>query len=360
MSETIYDVIIIGGGPAGLTAGIYTARERLQTLLLEKQGCGGWPNITGTIQNYPGFPEGINGMELSTRFKEQAQKFGVQIREFEAVEKISSGPDVIKVTTPQNTYQGRTLIIASGSRMRQLGIPGEKEFLGKGVSYCATCDGPLYRNKEVAVVGGGSAALEEALFLTKFVSRVYLIHRRDKFRGEKILVEELKKTGKVEFVLNSLPQTIEGSDFVESIVVKNKMDSGRRILKVEGVFVFVGVEPNTEFLTGAVELDRAGFIKTNTAMLTSEPGIFAAGDLREGNVRQIGVACGEGTVAALSVRNLLSDYDMAEIGRHKKISEIQNKITDLKSRLPAHSVSAAQLEELEELEEELAELTSKN
>lgn len=308
MNKEIYDVIIIGGGPAGLTAGIYTGRERLRTLLLEKQGCGGWPNITGTIENYPGFPEGINGMELSAKFKEQAQKFGTRIKEFEAADKISPGPDIIEVSTPQDTYQTRSLIIASGSRMRELGIPGEKEFLGKGVSYCATCDGPLYRDKVVAVVGGGSAALEEALFLTKFVSRLYLIHRRDKFRGEKIIVEELEKTGKVEFVLNSLPQTIEGSDFVESIIVKNKLDDRPRTLKLDGVFIFVGVEPNTEFLKGVVELDKAGFVKTNPAMLTSVPGIFAAGDLREGNVRQIATACGEGTVAALNVRNLLVEY----------------------------------------------------
>ena len=360
MSEEIYDVIIIGGGPAGLTAGIYTARERLRTLLLEKQGCGGWPNITGTIENYPGFPEGVNGMELSAKFKEQAQKFGVQIREFEAVEKVSPGPDAIEVFTPKSTYQTRSLIIASGSRMRKLGIPGEEEFLGRGVSYCATCDGPLYREKEVAVVGGGSAALEEALFLTKFVSRLYLVHRRDKFRGEKIIVEELKKTGKVEFVLNSLPRTIEGSDFVESVTVSDKLDGRERTLKVDGVFIFVGVEPNTDFLEGVVELDRAGFVKTNPAMLTSVPGVFAAGDLREGNVRQIAVACGEGTVAALSVRNLLSDYDTAEIGRRQEISELRGRIDDLKSRLPAHSVPAAQLEELEELEERLEKLDSKN
>jgi thioredoxin reductase (NADPH) len=244
--------------------------------------------------------------------------------------------------------------------MRKLGIPGEEEFLGRGVSYCATCDGPLYREKEVAVVGGGSAALEEALFLTKFVSRLYLVHRRDKFRGEKIIVEELKKTGKVEFVLISLPRTIEGSDFVESVTVSDKLDGRERTLKVDGVFIFVGVEPNTDFLEGVVELDRAGFVKTNPAMLTSVPGVFAAGDLREGNVRQIAVACGEGTVAALSVRNLLSDYDTAEIGRRQEISELRGRIDDLKSRLPAHSVPAAQLEELEELEERLEKLDSKN
>ncbi|MEA1926696.1 MAG: thioredoxin-disulfide reductase [Candidatus Auribacterota bacterium] len=308
MSNPNFDVIIVGGGPAGLTAAIYTARENLRTLILEKLLCGGWPNMTGVIENYPGFPEGINGMELSTRFKEQAQKFGVGIREFEEVKRIESSGAEISVETDKEVLRTRSLIVTPGSRVRELGVFGERELLGKGVSYCATCDGPLYRDREVAVIGGGNAALEEALFLTKFASRVHLIHRRDKFRGEKYVVGELEKNNKVSFVLNSLPVSINGKDAVESITVMNKLTEKEETIAVEGVFVFVGVEPNTEFLQGVLELDEGGFIKADMAMRTSVPGIFTAGDVRSGNVRQIAAACGEGTVAALSVRDLLVDY----------------------------------------------------
>jgi thioredoxin reductase (NADPH) len=308
MSERIYDVIIIGGGPGGLTAGIYTARENLRTLLLDKMLCGGWLNMTGVIENYPGFPEGINGMELGARFKKQAQKFGVGIRELEEVKGVEPAGAMILVETAKESYKTRSLIVTPGSRIRELGLPGERELLGKGVSYCATCDGPLYRDRVVAVIGGGNAALEEALFLTKFASRVYLVHRRDKFRGEKYVVGQLEKNDKVTFVMNSLPVSINGKNEVESISIKNKVTDKEELVEVEGVFIFVGVEPNTEFLQGVVEMDEGGFIKTDVNMRTSVPGIFAAGDVRSGNVRQIAAACGEGTVAALSVRDLLVEY----------------------------------------------------
>ncbi|MFH1037718.1 MAG: thioredoxin-disulfide reductase [PVC group bacterium] len=308
MNTGIYDVIIIGGGPAGLTASIYTARERLRTLVLEKMLCGGWPNVTGVIENFPGFPEGINGMELSAKFKAQAVKFGVEIREFEEVTAVVPSRETVTAETGKGSYQARSLIVAPGSRMRELGVPGERELLGKGVSYCATCDGPFYRDKEVAVIGGGNAALEESLFLTRFASRVHLVHRRDRFRGEKFVVEELEKTGKVSFVLNSVPVSINGERGVESITVKNKEEGKEKEIAVDGVFIFVGVEPNSGFLKNVVEMDGKGFIVTDPAMRTSVPGIFAAGDVRAGNVRQISAACGEGTVAALSVRDLLVDY----------------------------------------------------
>ena len=308
MSDRKYDVVIAGGGPAGLTAAIYTARENLRTLILDKMLCGGWLNMTGVIENYPGFPGGINGMELGARFKEQAQKFGVGIRELEEVKGVEPAGATISVETAKESYETRSLIVTPGSRIRELGLPGERELLGKGVSYCATCDGPLYRDRVVAVIGGGNAALEEALFLTKFASRVYLIHRRDKFRGEKFVVGELEKTGKVNFVMDSLPISINGENGVESITVKNKLTEKEKLIEVEGVFIFVGVEPNTEFLQGVVEMDEGGFIKTDVNMRTSIPRIFAAGDVRAGNLRQIAIACGEGTVAALSVRDLLVEY----------------------------------------------------
>ncbi len=308
MDEPVYDVIIVGGGPAGLTAGIYTGREELSTLLLEKGLCGGWPNLTGTIDNYPGFPEGINGMELAARFKAQAERFGVEIREFEEVVRVDTTEEDLRVETGKGWYRSRALIAAPGSRTRPLGIPGEKELLGKGVSYCATCDGPLYRDKEVAVVGGGNAALEEALFLTRFASRVHLVHRRDRFRGEKYVVGELEKTGKVNFVLESVPVAINGTNGVETLTLSSRADGRESLLEVEGVFIFVGVEPNSDFLRNVVDLDDQGFIVSDPAMHTSVRTVFAAGDVRSGNVRQIAAACGEGTVAALGVRGLLVEY----------------------------------------------------
>ncbi|MDP8236295.1 MAG: thioredoxin-disulfide reductase [Candidatus Erginobacter occultus] len=308
MNQPLYDVIIIGGGPAGLAAAIYTGREKLSTLILEKSICGGWPNMTGEIENYPGFPEGINGMELAGRFKSQAERFGAGIREFEEVRRVIPSGETIRVETEKGEYSGRCLVATPGSRMKELGVPGEKELLGKGVSYCATCDGPLYREKEVAVVGGGNAALEEALFLTRFASRVHLVHRRDRFRGEKYVVGELEKTGKVNFVLEAIPVSINGERNVESITVRNRPAGREEEIAVEGVFIFVGVEPNTGFLSSVVDLDEKGFILTDPEMRTSRPAIFAAGDARSGNVRQVAAACGEGTAAALGARALLVEY----------------------------------------------------
>lgn len=308
MNHSVYDVIIIGAGPAGLTAGIYTGREKLSTLILEKSICGGWPNLTGVIENFPGFPAGINGMELAARFKSQAERFGAEIREFEEARRVVFSGEMILVETGNGEYRCRCLIAAPGSRMRQLGVPGERELLGKGVSYCATCDGPLYRGKEVAVVGGGNAALEEALFLTRFASRVHLIHRRDRFRGEKYVVGELEKTGKVNFVLESVPVSINGERAVESLTVKSRADGREEEIQAEGVFIFVGVEPNTAFLQGAIDLDENGFILTDPKLRTSAARVFAAGDARSASIRQISAACGEGTAAALGARGFLVEY----------------------------------------------------
>jgi len=310
-----HEVIIIGAGLAGLTAGIYTAREMLSTLTLEKLTCGGWPNISGKIENYPGFPGGIQGIELSARFKEQAEGFGVEIREFEEARQVAPGPELIAVDTAEGSYAAPCLIIATGSRLRKLGVPGEKKLTGKGVSYCATCDGPLFRDRIVAVIGGGNAALEEALFLTGFVSRLYLIHRRKEFRGEKILVEELKKNPAVELVLDSSPVSINGEELVASITIRNNTTGRSRDIDLAGVFIFVGVEPNSGFLADAVELDESGHVKTDLRMRTSRAGIFAAGDIRAENVRQVAAACGEGTAAALAARDHIRKLSGSVYGR---------------------------------------------
>jgi thioredoxin reductase (NADPH) len=273
--------------------------------VLEKTACGGWPNVTGTIENYPGFPKGINGVELSARFKEQALRFGATIREYEEATSVMPGERSIAVTTQKNSYSGKTVIVASGSSPRRLDVPGERALTGRGVSYCAVCDGPLFRNRDVAVIGGGNAALEEALFLTKFASRVHVVHRRNEFRGAKILEEQLLKTGKAHFELSSVVLSINGRERVESVSLLNKETGNKKELDVAGVFIFVGVTPNTVFLKDTVALDETAHVDTDASMKSSRSGVFAAGDVRAGNLRQIAIACGDGTTAAFAVRDHL-------------------------------------------------------
>ena len=306
MTESPHDIIVIGGGPAGLTAGVYSSRELLKTLILEKGVCGGWPTRTELIENYPGFPDGINGVDLAGRFIRQARRFGAEIAEASETTGIVPEGDLFLVRSGGGEFRGRAVVVASGSREKPLGIPGEETFLGQGVSYCATCDGPLYRNKEVAVIGGGNTALAEARSLARFASRVHLLHRREEFRGARILEEELRKNGKISFVRNALPLAIEGARSVESLSYRDKITGEERKIALSGVFIFVGLEPNSAFVKGLVDRDEAGYITTDGMMRTSRPGIFAAGDVRAGNVRQISAAVGEGTVAALSARDYLN------------------------------------------------------
>ncbi|MFH0731964.1 MAG: thioredoxin-disulfide reductase [Candidatus Omnitrophota bacterium] len=300
-----YDVIIIGGGPAGLTAAIYTAREGFSTLLLEKGICGGWVTATDLIENYPGFPDGINGMELAANFKKQAQKFGARVIEIKEVKGIRPSKDNITVITDKEEYNCRAAILATGTMPRKLGIPGEAEFTGKGVSYCATCDGPLFKDKTVAVIGGGNAAAEEALFLTKFAKKVILIHRRFELRASDIFQKQLKENSKIELLLNHVPIAINGDKKIYSIIAEEKDNKKQTKLDIDGVFIYIGFLPNSQFLQGLLELDESGYIKTNEAMQASHPGIFAAGDIRSKGVYQVATAVGDGTIAALSVRDYL-------------------------------------------------------
>jgi len=305
--DTVYDVIIIGGGPGGLTAGIYTSREKLKTLLLEKGLCGGLLAISDLIENYPGFADGIKGMGLIAKFKQQAEKFGTKINEFEEVKRIEASEKKIKVETNKGNYSTYAIIVATGSIPKMLNIPGENEFRGKGVSYCATCDGPLFKNKDVVVIGGGDAAAEEALFLTRFARKVTLVHRRNELRATRILQERLQENKRIELLLNYIPVSIKGKNFVETIIVKNKETNEEKKIETAGVFISAGFLPNSKFLKNIIELDETGYIKTNEDMETSIPGIYAAGDVRAKKVRQIVVACGEGTIAAISVRDYLKN-----------------------------------------------------
>jgi thioredoxin reductase (NADPH) len=307
MNNTTQDIVIVGGAPAGLTAAIYTSRERLNTILLEKGQCGGLPATTDLIENYPGFPNGINGMELINKFKEQALRFGTNIVEFKEVKRIEPIEKRIRVETDGEEYSAYAVIIASGSIPKKLNIPGEEKYAGKGVSYCATCDGPLYRDKDVAVIGCGNSGLQEGEALLRYVKSVTFIEFLPQMTAEKILQERLRKNKKTTFLLNHALTSINGEDFINSVTVKDRNSGEAKQIKVSGVFIYVGFLPNSKFLEGIVGLDNLGYIITNEKMETSAPGVYAVGDIRSKKVRQIGVACGEGIVAAISARDYIKE-----------------------------------------------------
>ncbi|MBN2124995.1 MAG: thioredoxin-disulfide reductase [Deltaproteobacteria bacterium] len=300
----MHDLIIIGGGPAGLTAGMYSARSRLDVLLLERLAPGGQVLTTDWVENYPGFPEGISGFDLMDRMRAQAERFALGIRGEEVVSLELSGDRKVVITAKER-LETRSLILACGANWKKLGIEGEDLLTGKGVSYCATCDGPFFRDQEVAVIGGGDTAIEEALFLTRFVSRVYLVHRRDELRATKLLQERAMAQDKITFLWNRVPLRILGDKGVEGIELKNVKTAEVSEKAVQGVFVFIGTTPNTELVQGLVDLDSNGFIVTDNDMATSVPGVFAAGDIRSKLFRQIATAVGEGAAAAFSVERYL-------------------------------------------------------
>ncbi|MEW6620983.1 MAG: thioredoxin-disulfide reductase [bacterium] len=300
----MYDVVIIGGGPAGLTAGLYTSRARLKTLLIESYTLPSQAVTTAFIENYPGFPEGIGGFELIERFRKQVEIFGLEST-IGDVRGIHSVDNTWRVEVGDKVYDCRCLIIATGARPKELNVPGEVKFRGKGVSYCATCDGALFKNKDIVVVGGGDTAVEEALFLTRFGKKVTLIHRRDTLRATKILQERISKHEKVDFLWNSVVVEISGNENVEAIKVKNTTTQQESKIFCDGVFIFVGLIPNTAFLKGIIELDEEGYIITDEGMKTSNEGIFACGDCRKKSLRQIITACGDGASAAFSAQKYL-------------------------------------------------------
>jgi thioredoxin reductase (NADPH) len=300
-----YEVIIIGGGPAGLSAGLYTSRARLNSLLIERGVVGGQIADAELVENYPGFPEGISGVELGQLMHQQATKYGLQTLLAEVTGIELRGEKKVVVTTKGN-FTARAVIIASGSERLKLGIPGEEEFTGKGVSYCATCDAFFFKEQPVAVVGGGDAAITEALHLTKFASRVIVIHRRDQLRASRILQEKAFSEPKIGFLWNTVVEEIEGKDKVERLRLRQVITGEKSTLDVSGVFVSIGLTPGTDYLKGVLPLDAAGSIITNEKMETEIPGIFAAGDIRLNSARQAITAAGDGVTAAIYAEKFIS------------------------------------------------------
>jgi thioredoxin reductase (NADPH) len=306
----MYDLIIIGGGPAGLTAGLYNARARLNVILLEMLAPGGQILLTDWVENYPGFPDGISGFELVDKMKAQAENFGLKIQNEEALG-LEITPEKKIVTTNKGRLETKALILACGATPRKLGIEGEDLLTGKGVSYCATCDGPFYRDQEVAVIGGGDTAVEEAIFLTRFASKIHLIHRRDELRAIKLLQERAMAEEKIQFVWDTVPTKVLGKNGVDTVELKNVKTGELSRKDVQGVFIFVGTQPNTELVKGLVDLDENGFIKTGDHMETSIPGVFAAGDIRSKILRQISTAVGEGAEASFSAQRYIENLDQS-------------------------------------------------
>ncbi len=306
----VYDVIIVGGGPAGLTAAIYSARAGRRTLLLERGVFGGQIATTDVVENFPGFPEGVTGPDLSEKMRAQATKYGttIALSDVTAVD-LAASPKVVR--TSEVEYLGRTVILAGGADYRKLGAPGEKELVGRGVSYCATCDAPFFRNQRVAVVGGGDSALTEALFLTKFASHVFVIHRRDQLRAEKILQERAFAQPKIQFVWNSMVEQVlgEGEGEVKALRLRDLKTGKESDLQVSGVFVSIGQDPNTVFLRGLLPTDEAGHIAVNEHMETTIPGVYACGDIRAHSARQAITAAGDGATAAICAEHYLSQFD---------------------------------------------------
>lgn len=311
MAEMEYDIIIIGAGPAGLSAGLYAVRAGMKVKVLEKASAGGQMLLTDLVENFPGFPEGIKGPALAGRFKAQAVKSGLKIISEEAKQIVFVEPSQAvsgyTVKTEDNVYRTHSIILACGAIPKRLDVPREERLSGRGVSYCATCDGPLFRNRRIIVVGAGNAACEEALFLSKFARSVTLVHRRGRLRADKVLQVRLKADPKIDFIWNSQVLEILGEEKVAGVKLEDVTTAKRRDVSCEGVFIFVGLKPNTDFLKGLLNLDPQGFILTDENLQTSRKGIFACGDCRLRRLRQIVTACSEGAEAAVASRNYVEE-----------------------------------------------------
>jgi thioredoxin reductase (NADPH) len=303
-----HQVIIIGGGPAGLTAGLYASRAHLKTILLEAMIPSGQAYMAEKIENYPGFPDGISGRELIERFVQQATKFGLEIQQFTKVDKVELAGKRKMVTAGENKFSASALIISTGAQANKVGIPGEEEFTGKGVSYCATCDGAFFKDQDVAVVGGGDTALEDALYLSRLARKVFVIHRRDQLRAQKVLQDRAMNNDTIEIIWNTVPKAIKGEGMGKTFLLENVKDATTRELAVGGVFIAIGQRPNTDFVRGVVELDDKDYIITDHNCATSAAGIFAAGDVRQKGLRQISTAVGDGALAVAAVEKYIEGY----------------------------------------------------
>jgi thioredoxin reductase (NADPH) len=308
----IHDVIMIGAGPTSLAAAVYTSREDIDTLIFEKGVIGGLAAITDMVDNYPGFEEGVEGLVLAEKLQKQAERFGAVI-ELGEVQSVKKQGELIVLQTTSGEMKSKTVLIGTGSEWKKIGIPGEDDFYGRGVHNCATCDGAFYRDKKLVVVGGGNSSAQEALFLTKFASRIDILIRGEKWKASDVLIHEIDKNDKITVHFNTTTDEIVGTDGKVSSVKATK--SGEPIeFQVDGVFVFIGLKPVTYFLEGSgVEMDEYGFVKTDSKLMTAVPGIFCAGDVRSGATMQIASAVGEGASAALSIREYLENYDRANI-----------------------------------------------
>ncbi len=301
-----YDVVILGGGPAGLTASIYAGRGKLKTLIVEKEVIGGEAASTDLIENYPGFPEGISGIELANRMEEQATRFGTQIiyANIDSMD-LKSQPKIINMDS--KTIKAKCIIISSGTSPKALNVRGEKELKGRGVSYCATCDGPIFSGKDIAIIGAGNSGLQEGLFILKFVKSLTIEEFLPIIQAEKILQERMKIHENVKWLVNHQVTSINGENRVSSITVKNRDKAEEKEIPVQGVFIYVGLLPNTDFLGNQVQLDECRYIITDEKMQTSIPGVFAAGDIRETQIRQVATAIGDGAVAASSAQHFIEN-----------------------------------------------------
>lgn len=310
-----YDVIIIGGGPAALAAAVYTCRALLKTVIFEKKYLGGQLAGTELIENYPGFPEVISGVELTQRMESQAKRFGVEIR-YEEVLKLEVENGLKFVTTDTDNYASHVVILASGADPKKLGVPGEEEFYGKGVSYCATCDGAFYRGKNVVVIGGGDSAITEGIFLTKYAQTVQIVHRRDEFRATKIYLDDAFSNPRIKIILNTVIESIHGKEKVDGVVTQSLVTKEKKDIPCEGVFIFIGSTPNTGFLGNLLCVDAGCHVETNIHMETTIEGLYAVGDIRKNSYRQIATAIGEGVTAAIAAEHKLAELKAS--GKLKK------------------------------------------
>ncbi len=302
----VQDVIILGAGPAGISAAIYAARANHSPLLITGQDIGGQVATTNLVENYPGFPDGITGPELARVMQEQAEKFGAAV-EYDTINTVSLSERPFRLVGERGEYRSRALIIATGASPTKLGVPGERELVGRGVSYCATCDGYFFRGKEIMIVGGGDSALEEGLFLTKFASRVTVIHRRDTLRAGAILQKRARENPKMSFIWNSVVTAIVGAQKVEGVRVCNRATGEERVISTEGIFVYIGHQPNTALFKGQLEMDEHGYVITDKQMRTNVPGVFAAGEVTDSRFRQVITSAGMGAAAAIEVEKYLAE-----------------------------------------------------